>query len=928
MFQTANQKHQNDSFNKTEPGFAVRQNTLHDYSGPLCLFASYSFLEQVDDYVFYYLERVRQAGFAIAFITTTSLNKECAEKIAAQCALVIERENKGLDFGSWRCALELLQWGRPFEALLLANDSVFGPMQDLGQLASAMNKRFDLWGMTDSYESGYHLQSYFLHINKKVISSEVWLTFWKEMDTGLPKSQIIQQYEIGLSEKILNAKFKLGAYAPIDLIVKAVDEPSLNVNASLAYWQVLIEKFNFPFLKREILINPSLKKLYWDSMSLYINQNSWSKTIRTTDYPIKLIDSFLDNYFSLWQTRNRKVKVRKSKILFLAHNMDIGGAQKVLYNFLKWFKEHTDTPFEVLTMFVGLNEEMLDLYTDLCPVTRFSTIPGNERQALKDRLAAQYIGLIFSNTIVNVELQRFLSFLKVPQVVFVHELSYVITQFPQIEQNREWLRENVTKFVACSKAVRNNIADYLEIPKTKTELLYGFIEDSYKLVPAIKLRALADELQIPPNAFVIGMSGTIEWRKSAELVPVLAGMLCRDNRDIHIIWVGADNRSTIYKNIRTDLERAGLVNQVHFVTTQKDPYPFYQLFDIFLMLSREDPFPLVNIESGMMGTPVICFDQSGGSTEYVGFGLGVSVPYMDFIRLKEVIQGYYAERHKITSEKPALRKIVNSLFTTNVQAPKLLEMIASNFDKEIRIPVIQPNIVVMTHLFYDDTWPDIKTKLEQFDNGASFFLFSISEDCLIKDKIVEDIHLSFGNSFALTTSNLGKDIGGKFALIDLYLTLGLESEFIVFLHDKQSPQTLVGEAWKNNLHKIIDKKYYRRIVDLFTLHPHIGIVGAKEHIINEFDPVTGLFRYNHEIVTQFLKKYDIQTTRYEYLSGTMYWLRSSIIELFFSKHDPIALREELESGNVLDNYGSTVAHTWERMFCWISANQGFEIYGI
>ena len=35
------------------------------------------------------------------------------------------------------------------------------------------------------------------------------------------------------------------------------------------------------------------------------------------------------------------------------------------------------------------------------------------------------------------------------------------------------------------------------------------------------------------------------------------------------------------------------------------------------MTSREDPFPLVNLEMGLNGSPVLCFGGTGGSEEIV-----------------------------------------------------------------------------------------------------------------------------------------------------------------------------------------------------------------------------------------------------------------------------------------------------------------------
>lgn len=509
----------------------------------------------------------------------------------------------------------------------------------------------------------------------------------------------------------------------------------------------------------------------------------------------------------------------------------------------------------------------------------------------------------------------------------MHELTYVLDAFPSIRLNADWLRKNICHFITCASAVVDNLVEYLKIEKEKTSVVYEFINYEGNKPDKVKVRQLKMELDIPPDAFVVGMCGTFEWRKSADLLPVLAVILCQSHDDIHFIWLGADKESQLYKSVQFDLTKAGLKKKVHILDIQINSRPFFHLFDVFLMTSREDPFPLVNLESGMAGKPVICFQHSGGTEEYVAKGTGHVVPYLDIKSFTGKILNYYDDRELLNRDSAVIPDIIRDNFTTEVQAPKIFEIINRYYDNEEMMLTEDPSITIMTHIFYDNSWEEIKLKLKHFDNGTNYFLFSVSDACLVKDFIIEDIKITFKNAYVLVTSNIGKDIGGKLALIDLYLMLGIHSSYIIFLHDKQSPQTLVGESWKNNLYKIIEPDNYKIILEILKKEK-VGIVGAKEHIINEYNSITGQFRHNNDITKKLLQQYNISISNYDYLSGTMYWLKASIIDEFFTQHNPIALRKNLESGNVLDNYGDTVVHTWERMFCWIATNNGYSISGI
>ncbi len=130
--------------------FSILHNGLGKTTEKLCLFASYSFTDEVAGYVIYYLAELAKEGFSIAFITTSTLQEASLHKLKPYCALIVERENKGLDFASWRLGLEICNWATDYKEVLIANDSVFGPFHPLGPIISTMSKRFDIWGMADS----------------------------------------------------------------------------------------------------------------------------------------------------------------------------------------------------------------------------------------------------------------------------------------------------------------------------------------------------------------------------------------------------------------------------------------------------------------------------------------------------------------------------------------------------------------------------------------------------------------------------------------------------------------------------------------------------------------------------------------------------------------------------------------------------------
>src|SRR5215218_4427088 len=99
----------------TKNNFSILHNELGESTEKLCLFASYTFTSEVAAYVLYYLSELKKEGFTIAFITTSRLTEASMDKLKSFCALIVERENVGIDFGSWKLGLQICNWAQNYK---------------------------------------------------------------------------------------------------------------------------------------------------------------------------------------------------------------------------------------------------------------------------------------------------------------------------------------------------------------------------------------------------------------------------------------------------------------------------------------------------------------------------------------------------------------------------------------------------------------------------------------------------------------------------------------------------------------------------------------------------------------------------------------------------------------------------------------------
>lgn len=253
-----------------------------------CVFSHFDLGDRVERYVLHYLQELKQLGYETIFVSTS---KDLGTKDIAQlrplCHTACLRENVGYDFGSYKEGIHLIQSaGQKPSSLLLANDSVFGPFWNLGKIWDPnILEHYDLYGLTDSFDHGYHLQSYFLAFSRRLLESSAFMAFWNGVQNIDPchqdfKSAIIQNYEVGGTKHFLFEGFSIGAAFPFERILTQridqftesiqplktaagyskkpdVRELMLNFNATHRYWDTLLD-MGFPFIKRELLTrNPT-----------------------------------------------------------------------------------------------------------------------------------------------------------------------------------------------------------------------------------------------------------------------------------------------------------------------------------------------------------------------------------------------------------------------------------------------------------------------------------------------------------------------------------------------------------------------------------------------------------------------------------------------------------------------------------------------
>ncbi|HEX3348206.1 MAG TPA: rhamnan synthesis F family protein [Acetobacteraceae bacterium] len=256
--------------------------------GRVALFVHFDGQGAVREHVRHYLAALHAAGYDIAFVTNAGrLQPEAMAFLQTLCTAILIRRNIGYDFGAVREGLSRMQMPRAnTEHLLIVNDSVYGPLRPLDEMLAEIDFDVaDIWGATESWQTRYHLQSFFLAVGPVAMGNRAWAAFWQSVRPVSSKAWIISRYEIGLTQRLIRAGLRARAIFRYAELVAQIDpemliqeseaalassDPAiamrknharrirdsavlrLPLNPTSDLWRQLLHA-GFPFLKRELL---------------------------------------------------------------------------------------------------------------------------------------------------------------------------------------------------------------------------------------------------------------------------------------------------------------------------------------------------------------------------------------------------------------------------------------------------------------------------------------------------------------------------------------------------------------------------------------------------------------------------------------------------------------------------------------------------
>ena len=349
----------------------------------------------------------------------------------------------------------------------------------------------------------------------------------------------------------------------------------------------------------------------------------------------------------------------RRKLLLVGHDAFPAGAQHLLLHIGQTLRFRFGVEVTFVLMGGG---RLVQRYVDVAP-THVVEAKGDfwpalvsHLRALKERgFEAAITNSTFSGNIVGVLAEMGFS-----TCSLVHEMRTIVTRGHGVEHLKLILSRS-DEVIFPSRTVREDIVGAFGPAKKASAILPQGVYSELAPFDAEEDRRLRAALRLSPQTRIVLNAGYADLRKGVDLFVALARCVALAGADIAFVWVGdVDPAVDIWL---IDAIRAEPDVPIRFVPFTERIAPFMNAADLFLLTSREDPFPSVVLEALGAGVPVAAFATGGGFVDLLADPkLGVLLPEANLPEAARTIVGMLEGR---THRGPALEAYRRAFIATH-----------------------------------------------------------------------------------------------------------------------------------------------------------------------------------------------------------------------------------------------------------------------
>ena len=320
------------------------------------------------------------------------------------------------------------------------------------------------------------------------------------------------------------------------------------------------------------------------------------------------------------------------RIAIVSHDAHPHGAQYQALHLAKMFREGLGYEVELVVLGKGL---LMDEFAKVARVHDLSDKDpsGPEAHRLAQELFARGVRAAIANSTVSGLFARTLKETGFRVIALVHELPELMRNY-KLEVHAQTIAQTCDSVVFAAQAVRDGFEKFARLTPAHSVIrpngLYKKPANANLMERSAARTRVREKLKLRRDVQIVLGVGYADHRKGIDLFVDAAIRTCSNNNLVAFVWVGHFAQE-VEAFVRNRVNEAGLSHRILFPgrVPLSDIGVFYEGADVYLLTSREDPYPSVVLEALDASLPVVAFDSAIGCCELIRRGCGRLVPPFD-----------------------------------------------------------------------------------------------------------------------------------------------------------------------------------------------------------------------------------------------------------------------------------------------------------
>ncbi len=325
----------------------------------------------------------------------------------------------------------------------------------------------------------------------------------------------------------------------------------------------------------------------------------------------------------------------KKKIAHVTYDMNIGGAEQVIYNLIE-NADQSKYDLSVLCLERSIGPFGIRLKEKGYDVVAFNRKPGFDIS-----LVNQMHNYLINHNIDILHCHQYTPYIYGLFASFFTRAKIIFTEHGRFHPDKRKFKRvllnpilNIfTDYVtAISSATRHAVIEFENFPRNKVRVVYNSIDPTLYMSPADE--NLRGSLGISLKDYVLGSVARLDTIKNHKMMIKALERVRRVSPDTCLIIVGDGPEMEDLKSFTASL---GLSSKVIFTGFKEDIHNYMKIFDIFLLTSFSEGTAMTLLEAMASSIPCIA-TEVGGNPEIVNDAeTGFIVPNDDEKALSEKI---------------------------------------------------------------------------------------------------------------------------------------------------------------------------------------------------------------------------------------------------------------------------------------------------